>query len=51
MYYASGDKYSGNFVLSKMQGNGNYFWQVTGNTYEGGWLNNLSHGYGIMSYG
>ena len=20
-------------------------------TYEGGWLNNLSHGYGIMSYG
>ena len=45
----NGEKYTGEYVQGKKQGQGVYEWS-NGTRYEGGWLNNKQHGEGKLIY-
>jgi hypothetical protein len=44
-YKASGDRYEGNFVQSRLEGKGTYYWAI-GDRYEGAFENGKIHGQG-----
>lgn len=48
--YPNGDKYSGNIVNDKFEGNGKYFYQYLGYEYAGMWKNNKQQGEGTVKF-
>lgn len=49
-FYSNGDKYTGEFVGGKYNGNGTYTW-ANGDTYSGQFSNGQINGYGTMNFG
>lgn len=49
-FWASGDKYWGDWKGGNMEGYGTYNWAASGNKYSGEWKNNKLDGLGIATY-
>ena len=47
--YASGDVYAGFFKNGKRNGQGTYIFKISGNKYEGGYVDNLRQGKGVFT--
>ena len=45
MIYENGDKYVGDFLNNKRNGEGSYYY-LNGSYFKGNWKNNLKHGKG-----
>ena len=45
-YYASGDRYDGDYVDGKRHGHG-VFYYANGNHYDGDWVDDKYHGHGV----
>ena len=49
LWFATGDRYEGDFRANKLEGHGKYTLE-NGDCYEGELKENMMHGYGICSY-
>ncbi|XP_030623967.1 MORN repeat-containing protein 3 [Chanos chanos] len=49
VYFANGDKYTGEWLDNKRHGKGTQVWKKAGAIYDGGWKNGMRDGFGTLS--